>query len=449
MKKKILSLMLATMSALTIMGGLTACDGNGKTDTGSGALVVWAPAASHDIYKELVKDWQAETNHQNWTVTFEARNEGECETDFGSDPAAGADVFFFESGNYASMKEKLYLQELDAATTAKIKERDGANADSIIDANSGLAWAFPVTADNGYFLWYDKTFFNETEVQSLDTMLKKINDANEGKADKDQKHFVFTYDDGWYETSWFIGGLKCELDWVTGTKNYYTNIHTTPEGYGAGLASIKYCSNPAIITGDDGVKTTGFGNGSVVAAVGGSWIQKTLQEKFAESSGDRTYASVMAATKLPTFTTTVNGKEGTYQMGSFAGSKYVGVNRYKNNKASILASISLADYLSSEKGQLARFGGIPEKDIKGTGAVPTNINVANSDAVKNDMCAKALAEQNAAGGYAQLSQDGLWEAMKAFGIGCHDKSINETNLQTELDKLATAMSKGGKLVTEK
>lgn len=450
MKKKLLALTLAAMSALTVMGGLAACD-SGNVDNGSGELVVWAPAAAHDIYKELVKEWQTETHHENWTVTFEARSEGECETDFGSDPAAGADVFFFESGNFLSMKEKLYLQEFDQATTDKIKARDGDNANSIIDSKSGLAWAFPATADNGYFLWYDKTFFTDvSQVASLDDMLAKINEYNKGKPDTAQKKFAFSYDDGWYQTSWFIG-TGCELDWITGTKNYYTNIHTTPEGYGAGLASIKYNSNPAVITGDDGVKTAGFYNGTIVAAAGGSWIQSTLQTLFTEDKGnkDRTYAEVMAAAKLPTFKTTVSGVEKEFQMGSFQGNKYCGVNRYKNNKASIQASISLADYLTSERGQTLRYAGIPEKDLKGTGAIPSNTNAANMDAVKNDMCAKALMEQNNLGGYEQLSQDGLWEAMKAFGIGTHDGTITETNLQAELNKLATAMAKGGKLVTTK
>ena len=181
---------------------------------------------------------------------------------------------------------------------------------------------------------------------------------------------------------------------------------------------------------------------------------KTLQKRFSkirskQSRKSKITAAVMAAAQLPTFKTTVSGVEKEFQMGSFQGNKYCGVNRYKNNKASIQASISLADYLTSERGQTLRYAGIPEKDLKGTGAIPSNTNAANMDAVKNDMCAKALMEQNNLGGYEQLSQDGLWEAMKAFGIGTHDGTITETNLQAELNKLATAMAKGGKLVTTK
>lgn len=446
--KKVLATLLASTMALSTIAGLTACgdrDGNGGSK--GKTLTVWAPEASHEVYKQLAEDWAKETEgYSDWTVKFEAHAEGEAETDFGADPASGADVFFFESGQIATMKEKLYLQDLPADITAAIKERDGACANPMIDEETGLAWGFPATNDNGYFMWYDKTFFtNEDDLNSLDKMLELINEYNVGKDEDQKKYLVFPYDNGWYEVSWFFG-TGCSMDWVTGTKNYFTDISTTPEGYGAALASVKYCQNAALKTGDDGIITEGFANGTVVAALDGTWISKSLQEKLAENGDD--YEEKMGAVKLPKFTTKVNGVEGSYQMGSFTGGKFCGVNRYKNNATTINASISLANYLTGAKGQLARF--------KETGAVPTNVNVAASDEVKEDMLAKALSDQAAAGGYAQLSQDGLWESMKAFGTACHDGTYGtydapttsgENSLQTALDNLALAMAKGGTLVT--
>lgn len=447
--KKVLATLLASTMALSAVAGLTACGDNNRSSK-SKTLTVWAPEASHEVYKQLAADWAKETEgYSGWTVTFEAHAEGEAETDFGADPAAGADVFFFESGQIATMKEKLYLQDLDQATTDAIKARDGACANPMIDEETGLAWGFPATNDNGYFMWYDKTFFtDEEDLKSLDKMLEKINDYNATVTDEEQKKYlVFPYDNGWYEVSWFFG-TGCSMDWITGTKNYFTDISTTKEGYGAALASVKYCQNAALKTGDDGIITEGFANGTVVAGIDGTWISSSLQEKLAEN--DRDYDEVMGATKLPKFKTKVDGVEGEYQMGSFTGGKFCGVNRYKNNVETLTASISLANYLTGEKGQLARF--------KATGAIPTNVNVADSDEVKEDMLAKALSDQAAAGGYAQLSQDGLWESMKAFGIACHDGTYGtydnpvtsgENSLQTALDNLALAMAKGGTLVTER
>lgn len=442
--KKLLATLLASTMAVSAIGALTACGDEASAKT----LTVWAPEAAHAVYTKLANEWKSQNEkYKDWTIKFEAKAEGEAETDFGADPAAGADIFFFESGNIKTMKDKLYLQELDQATTNKIKARDGSTADFIIDSTSGLAWGFPTTADNGYFLWYDKTFFtNADDVKSLDKMLEKINDYNKDKTEEQKKHLVFPFDNGWYEVSWFFG-LGCELDWVGDTTNYYTNIHTTAEGLAAGKAAIKYGTNEAMITGDDGTITAGFGKGTVVAAIDGTWIYQALagdaENNIPSVLGDRKYDDVIAATKLPTFKAKVgDGEEKEYQMGSFKGGKFCGINRYKNNVETITASISLADYFTSEKGQLERF--------KSTNAVPSNTNVASSDAVKNNMLAAALAAQNAQPeSVPQLAQDGLWEAMKAFGQAIRAGETTEANLQKALNDLAQAMAKGGTLVTSK
>lgn len=440
--KKLLATLLASAMALTAVAGLTACGG----DKDSKTLTVWAPEASHAVYKELVKEWKAE--NEGWEVNFVAKAEGEAETDFGQDPAKGADVFFFESGQIATMKQKLYLQTLDAETTAKIKARDGANANGVID-DEGYAWAFPATADNGYFLWYDKTFFSADDVKSLDTMVEKVKEANKTLGEDDKKGIVIKEDDGWYVSSWFIG-TGCEMDYVEGTNDYYTDVKSE-KGQTAGKAAMKYWGMPEIISGDDGVVTTGFKTGNVVAAVRGTWIKKALVDNFGNVDADgklddeentKQYEAKYGAAKLPTFT--VDGDTTEYQMGSFSGGKFCGVNRYKNDAKSIEKSISLANFLTSEKAQLERF--------KATGAIPSNAKLAESDVVKSDMLARAFAEQMSVKSYNQRSQDGLWEAMATFGKDCKAGSVTTDNLSAKLDDLAKGManvSKGGTLVEHK
>ncbi len=441
MKKKILSLMLAAMSALTVMGGLTACNGNnGKT------LVVWAPEAGIPAYQKRVEEWKADhEEYKDWEVKFSSEAEGEVETKLSVDPAAGADILFFESGQIATMQKKRYFQTLTKEYTDKIKERDTATSYEPVMDDSGYAFAFPTTSDNGYFLYYDKTFFtNPKDVESLDTMLEKINTYNADQTDvKKKKSFVFEYDNGYYEVTWFMGA-GCEMDWVDEDQTkYYTDV-AGEKGLVGGKASMKYVTaDGPFITGGTGAITAGFETGSVVAGIGGTWVAAgddngTLASRIA--SGGRTYEEVVGATKLPTFT--VDDK--TYQMGSFVGGKYCGVNRYKNNVESITAAMSLADYFTDERGQTLRF--------EASQAGPTNKNVAATDAVKSNMLLAALAEQNAAGGYTQLSQNGLWDAMAAFGKACKGidgGSVTADNLQTKLNDLASAMAKGGTLVTTK
>ena len=36
----------------------------------------------------------------------------------------------------------------------------------------GSLYAYPLTADNGYFLYYNKAYFSEEDIQSLERMLE-------------------------------------------------------------------------------------------------------------------------------------------------------------------------------------------------------------------------------------------------------------------------------------
>lgn len=41
----------------------------------------------------------------------------------------------------------------------------------------GVLYGYPMTADNGYFLYYDKSVLSEEDVQTLDGILAKANEA--------------------------------------------------------------------------------------------------------------------------------------------------------------------------------------------------------------------------------------------------------------------------------
>lgn len=427
MKKKLLALTLAAMSALTVMGGLTACNGdNGKT------LTVWAPEAAIECYKARVEDWKKDNEqYKDWKVNFVNKAEGEAETDLGIDPKAGADIFFMEAGQIATMESKAYLQTLTAEYSNLIKERDLASAADPVKRGDRYL-AFPATSDNGYFMYYDKTVFTADDVKSLDTMLEKMTD---------NQKIMFEYDNGYYEVSWFFG-TGCMADWQDEDQTIYkTDIWNTEAGRAAGRASIKYLggNKDKFQTGGTGALLTGFANGTVVAAFSGTWGAQgdkehgSLRKVLADANRD--YDEVIGATKLPKFTTTLdNGTEKEYQMGSFVGGKYCGINRYKNNVESITASMSLANYFTDEAGQKARFAA--------TEAGPSNKAVSETDEVKNNMLIAALNAQNAAGGYAQLSQNGLWDSMKDFGLKCWEGTNTVDNLQEKLNDLAKGMAKG-------
>jgi arabinogalactan oligomer/maltooligosaccharide transport system substrate-binding protein len=86
--------------------------------------------------------------------------------------------------------------------------------------------------------------------------------------------------------------------------------------------------------------------------------------------------------------------------------------------------MELAEYLTNEESQARRF------EVLGYG--PSNINVANSDAVASDPALKALAEQSQ---YAisQHVNGAYWTPAEAFGAELEGHSTGD--LQTMLDQL--------------
>ncbi len=414
--KKMLSVLLASATALSVCCGLAACGGDSKK-----TLTVWAPDTAHECYKALTEEFLAQpyqdgTYNDYFKVKFVAKPEGNIQTELGTDAAAGADLFFFEAGQVQNMITKNLLQPLPTYTAA-IQERDSKDAvDTVL--KDGVCYAFPATLDNGWFMRYDSDYYTADEVLTLDSML--------AKAKKDGKKIMFAYNDGWYISS-FFQGAGCTMDFVyneDGTREYVTDIYTSENGKNAARA-IQHYLNPVtngvedkavIIKPSSDMNSeipAGMKENTIVAGFIGTWVAKDMPTKA-------------VPTKCPTFT--CGGEQ--VQMGSFYGSKYCGVNPRRNNKD---VAAALADFLTNEKAQQKRF--------EMTEAGPSNKKVAESDAVKNNKALAALAAQREAGGYAQLSQGSFWEPMKAFGDECASGDITTENLMTKLEDLAKAISK--------
>ncbi|NCA96404.1 MAG: extracellular solute-binding protein, partial [Methanomicrobia archaeon] len=125
------------------------------------------------------------------------------------------------------------------------------------------------------------------------------------------------------------------------------------------------------VNADDILTDFSDANGNkVVAAVTGNWNVDNLKEELGDN---------FAAAKLPTYT---SADSTVVQMGSFSGSKLVGV------KSSSLVSawaLAFAEFVTNEASQLYRFEAI----AKG----PTNSVVYNSDAVVAEPGLAALDDQ--------------------------------------------------------
>lgn len=382
--KKLFSILMAVL-----MIGMCACASAETIE-----LKVWGSQVDQQLLTELCEAFAAEHPESTWNFTYGVVGEADAQARYLEDPAAAADVFSFPDDQIITLVQADALYEVTRNREAIV----AANAAGTIDAASynGVLYGYPMTADNGYYLYYDKSVLTEEDVKTLDGIL--------AAAEKAGKSVHMDISNGWYLASFFLGnGCTLTLD---AEGNQLCDFNS-PNGLAAAEAIRAFCNHPAFITGDDSVLQGGIGD-TICAGVSGPWTSASIKEKLGENFG---------AVKLPTFT--CNGEQ--VQMGSFLGCRILGVN---TQTAHPVEAMMLAEYLTSEEVQIRRF------EVLGYG--PSNINAAAFETVASDPALKALAAQSAFA-ISQHVLGSYWTPAEAFGLELEAHST--ADLQAMLDQL--------------
>jgi len=257
------------------------------------------------------------------------------------------------------------------------------------------------TADNGYFLYYDKSILSEEDVKTLDRIL-------EASASTGKKFHMNLDNNGWYLASFFLGA-GCTLS--IGPDGKQVCNFNNANGLAAARAIRNLTTNSAYIDGNDSVLRAEIG-GSIAAGVSGRWMSEDISEILGANYG---------ATKLPTFT--MNGRQ--VQMGSFGGFGLVGVNSMIIDAAKLVIAMDFADFLTNEGNQIERFN---QRAL-----VPSNVRAASSPAVQANTACNALTAQSV---FATSQNDVLgqyWTPAGALGTALVNQSA--VNLQALLDAM--------------
>ena len=391
--KKLLAFALAAM----MLFGLAASGlAEGKTVT----LKVWGSQEDQELLGVLVENFKAANPDTTWDISLGVVGEPDAKARYLEDPAAAADVFAFSNDQLLDLVNADALYEVTR------------NLDAIVAANSagsiesatldGVLYGYPMTADNGYFLYYDKSVLSEEDVQTLDGILAKANEAG--------KKVFMDVSNGWYIASFFLGaGCTLGLD----ENGKQTCDFNNEAGVAAGEAIRAFTADPAFLTGDDSVLTGGMGD-TICAGVSGTWNAAAIQEKLGEN---------YAACKLPTFT--LNGEQ--VQMSSFIGTKLIGVN---TQTAHPVEAMMLAEFLTNEEAQQLRF------EMREIG--PSNSNVAASEEVQANIALAALAEQSQYGVSQKYVLGNFWTPSEAFGLAMENQSTDD--MQSLLDSMVAQIT---------
>jgi len=190
--KKFLALLLTLTMALGMMSVSASAELAGTYD-----ITVWVAEKAVDLTKQQIEAFNS-SNELGivFNATVEPVSEADAATQMITDVEAGGDIFCFAQDQFARLVQAGALAALGegAANFVRTSNDEG----TVAAATSGdTVYAYPLTADNGYFMYYDKSVIPEEDVDSLEKLIADCEAA--------QKYFAFEMQSSaWYLASFFF-----------------------------------------------------------------------------------------------------------------------------------------------------------------------------------------------------------------------------------------------------
>ena len=409
MKKRLFPLLLSIWTLLLAAGcGQTAPP---APDAGAAAetvaLTVWGAEEDEALLQEIFASFQSHYAGQAvFQITFQPQSESHCKDALLGDLEGGADVFAFADDQVSALAAAGGLDPIENAGDIRAASLSAAVEAASVD---GELYAYPLTADNGYFLYYNKAYFTEEDVKSLDRILAAAEEAG--------RLVAMDWSSAWYVYAFFGNtGLEVGLN-PDGLTNYCTWNSTDGPIRGVDVAQsmLNIAASPAFASMTDTQFMDGVRDGTVVAGISGVWNAVAVEEVWGRDYG---------AAKLPSYS--CRGQQ--VQMASFSGCKLIGVNAYSSHPE---WAARLAEWITSEENQRLRF------QMRGQG--PANANAAASPEVQASPAIAALLAQSE---FSQLQRVGgkFWDPVAAFAGNMAAGDPGGTSLQAQLDRLVEGVT---------
>ncbi len=376
-------------------------------------LKVWCPQNQIDtgIMEQQQKAFAEAHPEYNIKWVTEIVGEDKCQESVLKDVGDAADVFMFASDQLPSLVEAGAIARLGGATETMVKESNGAEVLATVTIDDAI-YAIPFT-HNTFFMYYDKTILDESDIVSIEKIMAKETADN-------VYNYYFESAGGWKLGAYYYGAglsifgedgsnLEAGVDWNNATgvavTNYLIDLINNPKCAFDGEISVSELAE----------------DHRIGAWFTGSWDYDLYKGILGDDLGLAT---------IPTF----NPDGNDYQMLGFYGSKCIGVNAQSKNMA---AAVSFAAYLGDEQNQLLRY----EKSAQ----IPANLKVSESDTVKADPLANVIIEEVNKASVAQPANSVFsaryWTYANAIPTEIRSKEITKDNVQQKLDAFVEAMTK--------
>ena len=404
--KKIIKIAVSILLACALLAALSSCGGDGEVTDGDGMigdeeketrLTVWCAENLVELTKKQLEEYNEE-NGTNVKFTVNPVGEGDAATNLLTDVTAGADVYCFSQDQLARLVQAGALAPVSDALRDKVRSEHDEGSVAAAEIG-GTLYAFPLTSDNGYFMYYDKRVISDPAVLADQTkLIEAVSAAG--------KTIAFELlGSHWYGSSYFLGA-GAESVWETGEDGAFTSYNDTfgsDKGIIAAKGMAELVASPVFV---DSSSASSFTSGAAVV-VAGTWEYETAKQILGENLGC-----------APLWSYTVDGES--YHLGSFSGNKLVGVKPQGDSKRAALCQ-SVAYFLSDKDRQEERFEAL--------GWGPSNREVQMSEDVMSNEALTALAAQNKHATLQGQYPNAWWDTGKAIGAAL--KQLGKTAPTTE------------------
>lgn len=386
---------------------LTACSPAISTESSQNevtVLNVWGPQQEQNFLFGAASRYQESFPQHNVEFEIASVSEVELKGFLTLDIQGGADVFSFLDDQLPSLVKAGGLARVQQYKQ-EVMDRNIPWTVEVSTTDNEL-YAYPYTADNGIYMFYDKRYISEGEMGSLDTILEKAKTLG-SKINIDQMG-------GWGMTMWFIP--ENTLSWDGKTQVITWN---SDDGIQAAEAMLSYYASNLIIDSNALIPTLFLENNAgvirngIIAAVSGYWQAPDIERILGEHMG---------TIQMPTYQ---NPDGEIHQFGSMVGARLVGVNPFSQSPQ---YAHHFANWLTSEENQ-----SIKAKELR---IAPSNLASLQDPIIQSIGPIQALANQGRFGlPQAKAVSSFFWTPADAFA----EAVINEA--KTIDQKVQTALAK--------
>lgn len=421
MKKSLIGILGLSAMALVACGG----EGEGGNSGNNARIRIWGPTEERAVVEAVIGAYNDANPNDKITYDFTAITEADAGTTVAADPTVEGYPALFACAddhlsNLATIRgivtplPNIYAEDVIEAT-----------AETAVTAGSidGQLYAYPISVDNGYFLYYDARVYDETDVATFEGLLEKSDEAG--------KQVIMDVGNGYYSAAFFLAQGVCGPESIT--YEYQTNksgtqqvavydcnwdsdeaaemIYETSKLFTT-YGSKEVTPDATMVGAEDSGITTGLGNGTLGAFVSGTWLNANAVTAWGDN---------VRAVKLPT----LHG----HQLGSFAGTKLYCVNGYATPQEQATAH-KVAQILTSKEAQLTRY------ELRSS--IPCNLEAqADEDYiadVANNPTLAALQEQSEyAAVQATSAEAAYWTVGEAIGVVMLSGTYTENEVETDLN----------------